>query len=420
MGAATMAAKSADSIPADLHTSRCAAEERARPRAGVAAANSHRYPLDMAQARSRRETLLAWLLTPLFLFALGAGITRTPLLWAPISYESDPDGRTGFMSAFDTARKLYAPRDRPGEVALLFGNSRMAFAGDDVVRDSIRKRAPQRDAGSINLSVFGIGPIGMEIVARHAPQVSPALSVIGLSPSDLFIPVPGDDHAIRVLEKGWAGGPASSQELADRADRALRGAWPLYRFREFAKMALIDRVMRKGSGRLPPTHFETRLEFFEYMRPGLGGSMEEAYQAFRRSPGLQSYLAYLRVGQPDLLTAIRSRVEAPIDSEALQLQVAALDRMLVRFSDADVPALIVLMPENPLLSLPQAERFRDAKREELGMQEILAAARARGVEVVDARRWFELESFLDLDHIFPQTGGLEERLAEVMLDAPDA
>jgi hypothetical protein len=349
-----------------------------------------------------------------FLVLLDAGITRTPLLWAPTSFENDVGPRMVFSQAYQTARKLYAPRSRADLHVALLGNSRMWLGvREKALLAAMQAEEPTRSLRVDNLSVFGSSPGVMEVIGRHLDQIEPSLVVLGLSGSDLEIPPDrwGDNPVMQLMQRGLADPAYPPSSALDRVDRWLRSVWPLYRFREFARAALVDRVAPTGSGRSMPERFATRRALFDYMRSDRGAAMEHAYQRFDANPSLSSFLAYLEVGQSDHVKAVRSRSRIPADPEVAHINLTALEALFGGLAAAATPTLVLLMPENPLLREDAGRNYHraDLSRREAGR--IQALSERHGIPVLDARAWLPAASFLDLDHVMPDIGGLERRLA---------
>lgn len=357
---------------------------------------------------------LSWAVALIFLGLLDLGITRSPLLWARTSFENDVGPRMVFAQAYQTARKIYAPEvDAELRVALL-GNSRMWLGlREKALLAAMQAEASQRSLSVINLSVFGSGPGMMEVIARQLDPVDPALVVLGLSGSDLQMSPErwGQSPVVQLMQRGLSDPAHPPTSWPQRLDRWLRSVWPLYRFREFAHAALVDRIMPTGTGRVLPERFDSRPKLFEYMRPGLGDAMEVGYQRFRARPSLASFLRYLEIGQADHLDAVRKRTRDPYDSEAERINEVALDALLSGLTSRGTPTIVLLMPENPLLGEDEGGEYHQPGASQRGARRIQALAERYAVPVLDGRNWLPVESFLDLDHVMPDIGGLERKLA---------
>jgi hypothetical protein len=90
---------------------------------------------------------------------------------------------------------------------------------------------------------------------------------------------------------------------------------------------------------------------------------------------------------------------------------AAVDAMLARLASRDTRTIVLLMPENPLLDEDVGREYHRPEASQDGARRIRALAKRYAVPLVDGRDWMPAESFLDLDHVMPDIGGLERRLA---------
>lgn len=369
---------------------------------------------------------LTWALAVGLVALIGRGITHTRVLWGETTFEHTRDiTRVAFAQTYQAARAIYAPR-APAPVVLL-GNSRIWLgAPAPVVNAALAKRRPGGPT-VVNLGIFGAGLGDLEALSRHVGYVHPSLAVLTLGTSDLLgsTSTPFAGVPARLLRIGWDGQPLGDATVAERLDRWLRTLWPLYRFREFARAAIDDRVVPATdvaplSRRLssPDFHFVSTRDFFDTVYDERGGVLEAAHEHWRARPTLASFVAYVETLNPSHLELVRQRTRESdsIDPEGpgLRLLHATLARLAAGGS-----TIVVLMPENPILSEDAKEEFHHAGYSDEAAAEILAATRAHGVPLVDARTWMPAQAFLDFDHLLPDLSGFQDRLVQEIVHVLD-
>jgi len=361
-----------------------------------------------------------------FVAFAGRGITTTHVLWRETTFEHTRDiTRVAFAQTYQAARAIYAPR--AATPIVLLGNSRIWLgAPAPLVNAALATRRPDEPA-AVNLGIFGAGLGDLEALSRHVGRVDPSLAVLTLGTSDLLgsTSTPLSGVPARLLRIGWDGEPVGDASLADRLDRWLRTLWPLYRFREFARAAIDDRLVPSAdvsplSRRLssPAFHIASTRDLFETAYGARGGEIEAAYERWRGHPTLASFVAYVETLNPSHLELVRQRVResGPVDPEGPGLRL--VDAILARLAPAG-RTVVVLMPENPILAEDTRQEFHRAGYSDEAAAEVLAAARAHDVPLLDARAWMPARAFLDFDHLLPDLSGFQERLAEEIVHVLD-
>lgn len=366
-----------------------------------------------------RERALAWLLTPFVLLALDATVTRTPILWAPTSFEESDLSRLNFSQTFQAARKIYWPESEPDRAVLVLGNSRARLGLRKApLEEALASLHPGPRVRIDNLAVFGAGPAALEVLSRHLVEVDAALAILAIAPSDLGIPLHYEsNHPIpKLLARGWADDGLEEQGASRRIDRWLRSIWRLARFREFARAAIRDRLDPMVDNPPRPERFTSTAELFAATRPGVGPAVETKYREFVADPGLPSFLAYLRVGQAPHIDDVRHRIREARVSGDLERQAQNLRRLVARASTT-TRTLVLLLPENPVMAEDEDQVFHDEELDLANLARIHSIAAASGVEVLDARHWMGIDAFIDLDHLLPDLSGFERRVAPEILRA---
>jgi hypothetical protein len=376
----------------------------------------------MARGAGAAGGPLTWVLALGLAAALDAAITRTPVLWAPTAFETTRDmSRVAFAQSYQAARTLYAPEPAARRVVVL-GNSR-AYLGarPALVEAELQRLGVDPGVRVDSLAIFGAGLGDEEVVARHVPRLRPALVVLTLGASDLedtpALPLAGTPA--HLLDVGWADGPLPPPDAAARLERWGRTVWPLFRFREFARAALADRLVPGPADPPLPDRFADMHAVFAYMQRGADPSpVDAAWAAWRAAPSLRTFVAYLERESPANLALVRSRTRderVPADAAAPGRRV--LDALLDRLAALPAPALVVLMPENPILAEDAAGEYHRPGVSDAVAGLVVAAAARDGVRVVDARTWLPAEAFLDFDHPIPDLGGFHRPFARVIADA---
>lgn len=363
---------------------------------------------------------LTWAVATLLLVAFDLLVMRTPLVWGKATlWVHDPAERIhrlAFWQAYDVARTLYRPRPAAAERVAILGNSLVWFPAQPAyVERELRRRQPDIDVRVDNLSFFGAHIGDIEIVARELPRLDPTVVVLALGGSELV-----DTKALRLvnppgrlLERGWQDGPVPPAGPAERIDRWIRSAWPTYRFRQFVRDGLADRLWPAPADERIPEQFASTREVFAFLDADRAAVADDAFATFRQRPDLDTYIKYLRarwippepfdpLPEPHTLTP-----ESP--------GVAVLDHLLAQLAAGPWRTIVLLMPENPLLDADRDGRFHRSGFSAHAAALIRTVAERRGVRVVDARRWMPPEAFLDFVHLFPDISGFQVPLAEEIL-----
>ena len=108
-------------------------------------------------------------------------------------------------------------------------------------------------------------------------SMAPSVVVLAIGAPDLIRQPshPEGEGPMDLLRIGWRDGPIPAGSFRERVDRWLRTVWPLYRFREFTREAILDRVLGRPDPGPPPQDFTTRAALFAQ----LYGERAEAVQA---------------------------------------------------------------------------------------------------------------------------------------------
>ncbi len=375
----------------------------------------------MPRPRSPAGSPLTWGLAAVFLALIDVGATRTALLWGHTSFEDTRDmARIVFAQTYQAARLIYAPaRDARVRVALV-GNSRIRIpAQAPYVERELGRLAPGLDVRVDNLGIFGAGMGDYEVLCRHFGRLAPTLVVVAVGTSDLVITptTPISNLPAELLNVGWRDGALGPESASGRVDRWLRTVWPLYRFREFVRAAIEDRLAPGVDPGPFPDRFASTRALFDYMHGERGGEVEAAYRAWRAEPTLPGFVDYMRVGSGSHLDMVRRRVgEAAAvteDSPAPRM----LDALLARLARGRWTTLVLVMPENPLLDLDRAGEYHQPGSSEALTALVRTLAARHGVRVVDGRRWMPAEAFIDFDHLMPDLSGFQRPLAEEIVRA---
>jgi len=357
---------------------------------------------------------LTWTLAIAFAILLGAAITSRPVLWRPAPFERTRDmTQVVFAQTFTAAREIYGPPPDDRPVAAMLGNSRVWLAGHDpfVQHEVDRLGARVRVT---NLAIFGSGAGDFEVLSRHLEHLAPKTVLVTVDGTDL-LDTPG--HPVsglpaRLLHIGWADGPIPPDGSMARLDRWGRTLWPLYRFHEFARAVLTDRVVPPVEPPPFPTHFADTRAVFEYMHGDRGAAAETAYEAWRHDPTFGRFIDYLKIGSSSYLELVRDRARQARPLRDGDPGVRALDVLLARLVATGRRAAIVLMPQNPLLDQDPTGEYAIPGFSDSAAAMIGRVAAAHGVPVVDARHELGSDAFIDFDHPLPELSGFQTRLAQ--------
>jgi hypothetical protein len=317
-------------------------------------------------------------------------------------------------------RKIYAPtREAEVRVALL-GNSRLALAAKERGIESVlAEAAPELDVAVSNLAIFGSYIGDTAVLARHLGAMDPDLVVLTVGAVDLLRPVvnPDAEGPTSLLEIGWQEGPVPDEGWGDRVDRWGRTGWRLYRFREFAREAILDRVLKRPDPGLPPSEFDDTLALFRHMYGERGDEIEAARRAFLVEPDLDGFARYVETVGPEHLKRQRDRARSTNTLDESSPSIIVLDMLIEELSASGFRVAVLLMPENPLLGLDQTGEYHRPGMAEEGASMVMRSAARYGVPVIDGRQWLPAECFLDFDHPLFELEYFEEPLAREILNA---
>lgn len=363
---------------------------------------------------------ITWGLAFVLLLGIDAGITRTELLWGRTAFENSGGVRVVFPQTYQVARKIYAPeRDADVRVALL-GNSRVVLAvREHRLEGALAGLRPEMDVAVSNLGIFGSFMGETAMLARHLDRLDPTVVVLAIGAPDLARQPthPAGEGPMDLLRIGWREGQLRDESIGARVDRWLRTVWPLYRFREFAREAILDAVLRRPDPGPPPEDFATRTALFAHLYGERAEAVHEAYRLWERDGGLDAYASYLAAAGPGHLARRkeRARRREPLTREAPA--VVILDALLADFARAGRPTLVLLMPENPLLAEDTVGVFHRPGLADEGARIAVALGASHGIPVVDGREWLPADRFLDFDHPIFQLEDLEQPLAQEIVNA---
>jgi hypothetical protein len=374
----------------------------------------------MSRDSNPRSSLLTWGLALVFLVGIDAAITRTSFLWGPTAFENAGGLRTVFPQTYQAARKIYAPERRAEVRVALLGNSRIVLSAKEKgLERALVELEPELDVQVSNLGIFGsfIGDTAM--LARHLGALDPSLVVLTLGGADLLRRPAnlGAEGPMRVMRIGWRDGPVPARSFGERIDRLLRTIWPLYRFREFAREAILDRVLGRRDPGPAPESFDSRLALFEHLYADRAARVEDAYRAFLSDRSIESFAAYVEVASSEHLARGRARAKKTTTLDEETPSVRVLDALLAELAAAEWPVFVLLMPENPILDLDTTGEFHRPEISQRASRLIREIAGRHGVPVVDGRRWLPVDCYLDFDHPLFKLEELERHLAREVIHA---
>lgn len=374
-------------------------------------------------ASSPARSPVTWVLALCFLIAIDAGITKTSLLWGPTAFENSGGVRTVFPQTYQVARKIYAPENDADLRIAVLGNSRIALAlKEKRLESELSHVAPALDAKVSNLAVFGSFMGDTQMLARHLPALDPSLVLLTVGAIDLIREPTsaGGGGPLQLLRIGWRESPVASSSLAERLDRWARTAWPLYRFREFTREAILDRVLDRPDPGPAQETFESRSALFRHLYADRADDVDLAYRVWERERTLEAYARYLATAGPEHFERGRERARSTQELTRETPSVRAFETLVGELSAAEWPTIIVLMPENPILAEDTNGEFHRKSIARRGAELVREIAQRQGTPVVDARAWLEIESFLDFDHPIINLDIFEHGLATAIARAFDA
>ena len=363
---------------------------------------------------------VTWALAFVLLVGIDAAITRTSLLWGPTAFENSGGIRLVFPQTYQVLRKIYhAERDAEVRVALL-GNSRVVLGVKEApLERAIHEIRPDLDVAVSNLGIFGSFIGDTQMLVRHLDPLDPSVVVLAVGAVDLMrAPTrPEGEGALSLLRVGWTDGPVGQATLGERLDRWARSVWRLYRFREFVREALLDRVLGREDPGAPPEEFPSREALFAHLYGERASAVAGAFRRWQREGGLDAYARYLETASAGHLARGKQRAKsrAPLTRETPS--VVVLDALLRDLAEAGRPAFVLLMPENPILAEDVDGEFHRPGLADRAAGFVAELAAHHGIPVLDARARLPTEAFLDFDHPVWDLGDLERPLAQEIVDA---
>lgn len=374
--------------------------------------------MSLRDPRHPARSPLTWILALLLVMAFDAVITRTSLLWGPTAFENASGVRVVFPQTYKVARKIYAPEGDPDLRVALLGNSRVELAlKEHRLERSLRELRPDLDIEVSNLGIYGAFMAETEMLARHLDVLDPSLVVLTIGAPDLIRestrePGQGPMELLRIGFRPPADGRSG---LGETLDRWLRTVWPLYRFREFVREALLDRLLRRPDPGPQPLDFDSHAALFAHLYGERAGVVQAAFERWQREGGLEAYTAYLETVSPGHLARgmKRARDRTPLTRQTHGVRI--LDELVGRLAASGRPTILFLMPENPILALDTQGVYHRVGLSDRAAGLARDIARAHGVDFVDARSWLPADRFLDFDHAIFGLDELEDRLAREIL-----
>jgi hypothetical protein len=358
------------------------------------------------------------------MLAVDALVAHTPLIWGKSSiWVHAPEQRLerlALWQVYDVARTLYRPRPPAQQRIAILGNSLVWFpARPAYVARELQRVEPGVDLRVDNLSFFGAKIGDIEIVSRQLQRLDPTVVVLALGGTELVTTsLPLINLTGRRLDVGWADGPVPPTSQSERVERWLRTAWPLYRFRLFARDGLADRLHPDVEDEVIPDRFASTEAVFSFLDTASAPKSEAAFQRFRGQPTLDAYAAYLRARwiNPEKYDLLPDPATLTLASPG----VAVLDQLMARLAAGSWKTIVVLMPENPLLDLDRDGRYHRVGFSDKAAAIIETVAAQHDLRVVDARRWMPAEAFMDFLHLFPDVSGFQVPLAQEIVRATNS
>ena len=366
------------------------------------------------------------MLTFVFLLAINALLTQTSILWGPTAV-ANQSGDLVFAQVYRVARRVYAPeqqalRAEADDRVALLGNSRilLAIGTSPLLEQELETLRPGRNVHVDQLGIFGAAMEEVELVSRHVDAVEPDLVVLTVGSSDLLMGDAGEyeTHTAKLLEIGWEDG-SEETTVPQRLERWLRTVWPTYRFREFLRRVIADRLWTRGEEE-PDSLARIYTSVADVLNQTRGEFADEAlaaYDAWIEEGSLDHFLDYVSIGRKQYLGMEKYRVKRYRPAEPDAPGVRALDAVLERLAQGDYESRIVLMPRVDVLDQDTDHVYHRPEIEAHAIEVIEESAARWGIPVIDARDWSPREVFLDFDHLIPAVSGFEKPLAKELNDA---
>jgi hypothetical protein len=315
-------------------------------------------------------------------------------------------------------RALY-PQPEGSRPLVLLGNSMFVDASGPLplLAEELEQRGAPPATPVLSLCVLASYPTDAEVLSRDLAPVRPSTVLLGIGAPDLGAPLERARTApvTQMLDTGFRDGPVPPADWSERADRWTRTVWRLYRYRALFRDLLIP---PEGTW-IPAATLERRLspaEFFDIFYPPEQAKRLLALRAdFERDGSFATFLRYLELLRgPDYVAGVRARWRE-VQVEALQ--VDALHRFAAHVRDAGGRPAFVLLPENPLLLHDPDFGDEIRSRSDAVAARVAAEAKALGVPLLDLRHTLPATAFVDLNHLFFNSGAFLPVLADALAGA---
>lgn len=361
---------------------------------------------------------LTWALAVVLLVGLDAAIAHTSLLWGPSAFEHRAGAEMLFGRSFQVARTIYGPRERAEFSVALLGNSRLAYALQEETLLRVLAAAGHPDARVDHLAMFGACPAMLEVLSRHLEDLDPTAAVLAINASDLQLECDSGGHATatRPFDLDGSEAPGAAPSLGERVDRWLRTHWRLWRYRAYARARIEDLLLGSEDPGSSLCEDSSVLDALHGIFADGSVEGERAYRVWQARPSLGNFIDYLKIAQPLHLKMARNRAARSPDPVAEAQNLAILEHILTRMAKNSATALVLIMPENPILGRDHRQKLHRSGESDRGVALIRALAERHGIDVVDARSWRPAEVYLDLTHLRPDDKLFEQMLARALLD----
>lgn len=332
---------------------------------------------------------------------------------------------------YRSARLLHAAPPAPGVYAT---GSSIVFLGVDQRRVQASLDARGVPTPFTTLTVFGASGVDQALLAHAAARTAPWLVVLTASVRDFPARGTLDTPTARVFDDASVAlPPLAPDDVEGRLVRAARRWWPLYRYRVFVRLALLDagaalvQPIAFGLVAPPPPSGPAPIpsasgapvpdEAHRWFFPGrITAESWAAWTHWRTTRRFADYEAFLRANRSGAMEHYGRQTFAthgPDDN----VQLDALAWAEAALAAAGIRTVVVAFPENPVLQYPEAREHYDTALADAVVARLAADARAHGARFVDLRDALDAEDFYDLIH--PNLSGsqkLSERVADVVAE----
>lgn len=354
----------------------------------------------------RHGRLWIWLKVALLLILVEVLLFRTDWFWSlrPEFAEPTRSENDNWKFVFETAGAIEAG-GRDKDTVVVIGSSVLRYGLDpELVNAELDKRGvPVHVLPFISL---GSSDNDTARVAWQARRLRPWMVIYAAALRHFYKHGIVDSAVKRTFYDSSVELPLWPREgLEAEASAFLKTHWQLYRYRYFARRALLT-WLRHARDLLSPAHATaapstTQLPAEAHWIFGfqITPASWDAWQRWRQTRQFEDYIAWIDARGGHLALNLYKSQNLASTGPAGNPHAEALSWMLARLEDLHQRAAIVYFPENPVFFDPAAKSYYDSSLSQAYIDLFAGEARKHGDLFVNWRAALPAEDFYDMIHV---------------------